>query len=79
MTLYFSMLTYLFDLSISVNHTNKARTGCDFMVFKKGVEPKWEDPANKEGGRWLIKMGVNEREDDRSHMSWYALYPVERL
>ena len=24
-------------------------------------------------------MGVNERHDDRSHKSWYAPYPVERL
>lgn len=24
--------------------------GCDFQVFKDGIEPMWEDPHNKEGG-----------------------------
>lgn len=24
--------------------------GCDFQVFKEGIEPMWEDPHNKEGG-----------------------------
>ncbi|XP_017139307.1 eukaryotic translation initiation factor 4E1 [Drosophila miranda] len=26
----------------------------DYMVFKHGVRPMWEDIANKDGGRWII-------------------------
>jgi len=65
--------SYAEDFWAIVNHTTNAKVGSDFMVFKKGVEPMWEDPANKEGGRWLIKMGVNERHDERSHKSWVEL------
>ncbi|KAH8378691.1 hypothetical protein KR009_000757, partial [Drosophila setifemur] len=26
----------------------------DYMVFKQGVRPMWEDDVNKQGGRWII-------------------------
>ncbi|PZC79721.1 hypothetical protein B5X24_HaOG216029 [Helicoverpa armigera] len=28
--------------------------GQEYLVFKKGIQPQWEDPANQSGGRWLI-------------------------
>eukprot|EP00435_Cladocopium_sp_Y103_P038770 s3347_g10.t1 len=28
----------------------------DYSLFKKGVAPAWEDPALKNGGRWVIKL-----------------------
>lgn len=37
--------------------------GTDYYLFKKGIRPMWEDPANNNGGRWLIcvekKQGTN--------------------
>jgi translation initiation factor 4E len=29
---------------------------CDFMLFKKGIRPMWEDENNKNGGSWLYHM-----------------------
>ncbi|XP_017088410.2 eukaryotic translation initiation factor 4E1 [Drosophila bipectinata] len=28
----------------------------DYMVFKEGVRPMWEDDVNKEGGRWMMLL-----------------------
>jgi translation initiation factor 4E len=28
----------------------------DYSLFKHGVTPAWEDPAFKNGGRWVIKL-----------------------
>mmetsp|Transcript_3032 Transcript_3032/g.5073 ORF Transcript_3032/g.5073 Transcript_3032/m.5073 type:complete len:247 (-) Transcript_3032:49-789(-) len=28
----------------------------DYSLFKNGVKPAWEDPAFKNGGRWVIKL-----------------------
>lgn len=25
----------------------------DLHLFKKGIKPMWEDPANKKGGKWV--------------------------
>ena len=39
--------------------------GCDYMFFKEGIQPMWEDPANEHGGRIIINMPrSNERHID---------------
>lgn len=42
--------------------------GNDYMVFKRGIEPKWEDPKNHRGGRWLIN--VDTRNKHRLNDMW---------
>ncbi|XP_044751888.1 eukaryotic translation initiation factor 4E1-like isoform X3 [Coccinella septempunctata] len=46
------------------NHIKPAsdiRQGNDYSLFKKGVKPMWEDPANKKGGRWLMNLDRKQR------------------
>jgi len=31
-------------------------TGQNYWLFKRNIEPKWEDPANESGGRWMVNM-----------------------
>lgn len=28
----------------------------DYYLFKGGIIPAWEDPANKHGGKWSVQM-----------------------
>jgi len=35
---------------------SQIQLGCSFSLFKKGVEPKWEDPKNQKGGKWTIMI-----------------------
>ncbi|CAH1644569.1 unnamed protein product [Spodoptera littoralis] len=35
---------------------SELKLGQDYMIFKKGIQPMWEDPHNKKGGRWLIML-----------------------
>jgi len=34
--------------------------GCTYNFFKTGIEPKWEDPANANGGKWTIVVPKKE-------------------
>ena len=34
---------------------NELENGTQVNLFVKGVEPAWEDPANKNGGRWQVR------------------------
>ncbi|KAL3876015.1 hypothetical protein ACJMK2_033904 [Sinanodonta woodiana] len=46
------------------NHVQKAsklQSGCDYSLFKDGIQPMWEDERNKDGGRWLISLNKNQR------------------
>ncbi|CAN0056829.1 LOW QUALITY PROTEIN: eukaryotic translation initiation factor 4E-like [Lethenteron reissneri] len=38
--------------------------GCDYSLFKDGIEPMWEDERNKRGGRWLITLTKTQRHSD---------------
>jgi len=42
---------------------SKLPSGCDYSMFKEGIEPMWEDEQNKRGGRWLINLSRNQRGD----------------
>nr|NP_001298313.1 eukaryotic translation initiation factor 4E-like [Papilio polytes]BAM20741.1 eukaryotic initiation factor 4E [Papilio polytes] len=37
--------------------------GQDYSVFKKGIRPMWEDPANAQGGRWLLTIDKRRAAD----------------
>ncbi|KAK8779967.1 hypothetical protein V5799_018692 [Amblyomma americanum] len=43
-----------------VEFPSKLPSGCDYSLFKAGIKPMWEDPRNKQGGRWLFNMSKNE-------------------
>ncbi|MCL4130726.1 UNVERIFIED_CONTAM: hypothetical protein GTU68_059334 [Idotea baltica] len=31
-------------------------THSDIHIFRDGIKPMWEDPANKNGGKWIIRF-----------------------
>ncbi|CDW55711.1 IF4E domain containing protein [Trichuris trichiura] len=35
------------------------RVCTDLYFFKRGIRPLWDDPANVNGGRWILSMGDN--------------------
>ena len=37
--------------------------GCDYSLFKEGIQPMWEDPKNMDGGRWMITADPNNRRE----------------
>uniref|UniRef100_A0A8C6TDW3 Eukaryotic translation initiation factor 4ea n=1 Tax=Neogobius melanostomus TaxID=47308 RepID=A0A8C6TDW3_9GOBI len=39
-------------------------SGCDYSLFKDGIEPMWEDERNRRGGRWLITLSKQQRKND---------------
>ena len=57
----FSKPSQLF-YNIQKNRLRKVEVGEDeqviecLMFFRKGVEPKWEDPANESGGSFIVEL-----------------------
>ena len=31
-------------------------TVCDYHVFREGIRPMWEDDANVNGGKWIVRL-----------------------
>jgi translation initiation factor 4E len=52
------------DLSISSN----------YHLFKQGIKPMWEDPANKHGGKWSIQLPRNKTMSDIDNIWLYTVW-----
>lgn len=37
-------------------HAPSRLENADYSIFKKNVAPAWEDPACRNGGRWIVKL-----------------------
>ncbi|KAF9818066.1 hypothetical protein IEO21_03027 [Rhodonia placenta] len=44
----------------------------NYHLFKSGIKPMWEDPANADGGKWVLTMKNNPQLLDRC-WSWLAM------
>lgn len=53
----------------------------DISMFKKGIEPMWEDPHNIGGGKWIIKVkkGVVEQRLFERLLLRTVLGPMETM
>lgn len=42
---------------------SKLRVKNDYMLFRAGIKPEWEDPNNKRGGSWKLVLPQKMRQD----------------
>ena len=45
----------------------------DYLLFKKGVRPEWEDPANKLGGKWVVTLPIADDKEEDCEKAWLNL------
>lgn len=45
----------------------------DYLIFKKGIRPEWEDPANKEGGKWVVTLPIEDNMEEEVDKAWLSL------
>ena len=45
----------------------------DYLMFKKGIRPEWEDPRNKKGGTWVVTLPIEEDMEEECDHAWMLL------
>ena len=45
----------------------------DYLIFKKGVRPEWEDPANKNGGKWVVTLPIEDDMEEECDRAWLQI------
>ncbi|KAH8365417.1 hypothetical protein KR093_000272 [Drosophila rubida] len=53
----FDMVEDFWSLYNHIKPPSELKIGSDYSLFKKGIQPMWEDEINKYGGRWVISIG----------------------
>ncbi|KAG2039294.1 translation initiation factor eIF 4e-like domain-containing protein [Suillus americanus] len=51
---------------------SKLDRNSNYHIFKSGIKPMWEDPANSSGGKWVLTMKNNSALLDRC-WTWLAM------
>ncbi|KAI0945094.1 hypothetical protein AcV7_001725 [Taiwanofungus camphoratus] len=51
---------------------SRLQRNSNYHLFKAGIKPMWEDPANSNGGKWVLTMKNNPQLLDRC-WSWLAM------
>ncbi|XP_032839618.2 eukaryotic translation initiation factor 4E type 1B isoform X1 [Tyto alba] len=74
----FSTVEDFWALYNHIQLASKLTSGCDYSLFKDGIEPMWEDNQNKRGGRWLITLAKQQRhtELDRFWLETVSAAPL---
>lgn len=53
----------------TLRRPSQLERNCNYHLFKDGIKPMWEDPANAMGGKWVLTLrGANTALVDRSWM-----------
>ncbi|CAI5759718.1 unnamed protein product [Candida verbasci] len=59
----FASLEQLLLILSNIKKTFDLSIGTEFLIFKTGINPVWEDPINAKGGRWIFRFNRNSVED----------------
>jgi len=52
---------------------NQVISNTDYLLFKKGIRPEWEDPANKLGGKWVVTIPTADDMEEDCDKAWLQL------
>ncbi|XP_003383247.1 PREDICTED: eukaryotic translation initiation factor 4E type 2-like [Amphimedon queenslandica] len=52
----FSSVEQFWSYYCHIAHPSDLPPHCDIHVFKMGIKPMWEDTANKDGGKWIVRL-----------------------
>jgi translation initiation factor 4E len=42
----------------------------DFLLFKEGIRPEWEDPKNNDGGKWVVTLPIQNKMEKECEYAW---------
>ena len=63
---FWHMYNNLYSVSEIISNT-------DYLLFKKGIRPEWEDPENKHGGKWVVTMPIEDDLEEDCETAWCQL------
>lgn len=52
----FGTIEDFWSLWNNIKGAHELAHGSDYHVFKEGIQPKWEDKANQDGGKWVVQL-----------------------
>jgi translation initiation factor 4E len=45
----------------------------DYCLFKDGIKPEWEDDRNKDGGKWVVTLPIEDDMEAECEYAWLQI------
>ncbi|OON18212.1 eukaryotic initiation factor 4E, partial [Opisthorchis viverrini] len=52
----FSTIEHFWSVMLHTDPPSGIANGTDVYMFRSEIQPRWEDPKNESGGRWLLNL-----------------------
>jgi len=69
----FDTIEDFWSLFNNIASPSQLMCGSDYFLFKSDIEPKWEDPQNKNGGNWTILVQNSPSRKELLDHYWLSL------
>ncbi|KAI5968172.1 uncharacterized protein KGF55_000001 [Candida pseudojiufengensis] len=53
---HIASIEQMWTMFSTIKNGYKLSIGTEFLIFKTGINPVWEDPLNSKGGRWVFRF-----------------------
>jgi translation initiation factor 4E len=70
----FSTVSLFWSIFNNLKPTDALSSNSNYSVFRTGVEPSWEDPANCDGGKFVLELSRNDAKTGKLDECW--LYTI---
>ncbi|KER34119.1 hypothetical protein T265_00007 [Opisthorchis viverrini] len=61
----FSTIEHFWSVMLHTDPPSGIANGTDVYMFRSEIQPRWEDPKNESGGRWLLNLSSSSPIDSR--------------
>lgn len=75
----FSTVEDFWSLFNHIKSPADIKVGSDYSLFKTGIRPMWEDDGNKRGGRWMVNVPRQQRQDLDKYWLDTVCLPFKKL
>ena len=66
----FGTLEHFWQMYNNLHNVEEIMPNTDYMMFKKGIRPEWEDADNREGGKWVVTLPIQEDMEEECEQAW---------
>ena len=69
----FDSIENFWRLNNNITNVKDIVANTDYLLFKQGIMPEWEDPRNNDGGKWVVTIPIDKHMDKEIEEAWLQI------
>ena len=69
----FDSIENFWRLDNNITRVRDIVANTDYLLFKHGITPEWEDPRNNDGGKWVVTIPIEKNFEKELEEAWQRI------